>query len=73
MALALVVLLAVLAVSSLFPVPFPEQAAMTGADNTSVVGGALYTKFLFPFELASLVLLVVMFGAIVLARREGSE
>ena len=70
-ALALVVLLAVLAMNSLFPVPFPE--AVTSVDNTTAVGGALYTKFLFPFELASLVLLVVMFGAIVLAKREESE
>ena len=70
-ALALVIVMSVLAVSSLFPVQFPDQAA--GIDNTSAVGGALYTDFLFPFELASLVLLVVMFGAIVLARRERSE
>ena len=70
-ALALVVLLAVLAWTSLFSVPFPDAGA--AVDNTTAVGGALYTKFLFPFELASLVLLVVMFGAIVLARREGSE
>jgi NADH-quinone oxidoreductase subunit J len=33
----------------------------------------MFTKFLFPFELASLVLLVVMFGAMVLARREEEE
>ena len=70
-ALAMVLLLSILAVNSLFPVPFPE--ASTAVDNTTAVGGVLYTKFLFPFELASLVLLVVMFGAIVLARREGSE
>jgi len=70
-ALALAALLAILAMNSLFPVPFPE--AVTSVDNTTAVGGALYTKFLFPFELASLVLLVVMFGAIVLAKREESE
>jgi len=44
-----------------------------GADNTATVGASLYTDYLFPFELASLVLLVVMFGAMVLARREDKE
>ena len=72
-AIAMVLLLAVLAVSSIFPGPFQELAAKTAGDNTAVVGGALYTTFLFPFELASLVLLVVMFGAMVLARREDKE
>jgi len=70
-ALALVLLLSVFAVKSLFPVHFPEQAA--SADNVAAVGGSLFTDFLFPFELASLVLLVIMFGAIVLARRERNE
>jgi NADH-quinone oxidoreductase subunit J len=72
-ALALVVLLTVLAVGSLFPVPFKAQAPGAEVDNVVSVGGSLFTDFLFPFELASLVLLVIMFGAIVLARRERSE
>ena len=70
-ALAMVLLLSFLAMNSLFPIPFPEQGM--AVDNTTAVGGALYTEFLFPFELASLVLLVVMFGALVLARREREE
>jgi NADH-quinone oxidoreductase subunit J len=65
--------LGILAVSSVFPGPFQELIADTAADNTAAVGGTLYTKFLFPFELASLVLLAVMFGAMVLARREDKE
>jgi NADH-quinone oxidoreductase subunit J len=63
-------LMILLAVQSLFPGPFQELAREVSPDNTMAVGGALYTTFLFPFELASLVLLVVMFGAMVLARRE---
>ena len=39
-------------------------------DNVQVVGRALYTEFLVPFEVASMLLLVAMIGAIVLARRE---
>ena len=72
-AVALITLLIVLAVQSLFPGPFEELAQVMNADNTVAVGGSLYTTFLFPFELASLVLLVVMFGAMVLAKREDEE
>jgi len=38
--------------------------------NTEQIGTVLYTKFLFPFELVSLVLLVAMIGAIVLSKRK---
>lgn len=72
-ALALFVLLAVLAVGGVSPELFGAMARSAAGDNTAYVGGTLYTRFLFPFELASLVLLVVMFGALVLARREDRE
>ncbi|MBE3072948.1 MAG: NADH-quinone oxidoreductase subunit J [Acidobacteria bacterium] len=38
--------------------------------NVERVGWMLYTDYLVPFELASMLLLVAMIGAIVLARRE---
>jgi len=38
--------------------------------NVERVGWLLYTDYLVPFELASMLLLVAMIGAIVLARRE---
>ena len=38
--------------------------------NTQVVGWMLYTSYLIPFEIASMLLLVAMIGAIVLAKRE---
>jgi NADH-quinone oxidoreductase subunit J len=44
--------------------------APTGAGNTEVVGMLLYTDYLVPFELASMLLLVAMVGAILLARKE---
>jgi NADH-quinone oxidoreductase subunit J len=72
-AMLLIFLLVVLSIQSLFPGPFEELMVKAAADNTAAVGGALYTTFLFPFELASLVLLVVMFGAMVLAKREEKE
>jgi NADH-quinone oxidoreductase subunit J len=37
--------------------------------NTEMVGRLLYTKYLFPFEVASLILLVAMIGAILLAKK----
>ena len=37
--------------------------------NTQELGWVLYTDYLIPFELASMLLLVAMVGAIVLARR----
>jgi NADH-quinone oxidoreductase subunit J len=41
-----------------------------GPDNVAQIGTLLYTDYLIPFELASVLLLVAMIGAIVLARRE---
>jgi NADH-quinone oxidoreductase subunit J len=37
--------------------------------NIQVLGKLLYTDFLFPFEVASLILLVAMVGAIILAKK----
>lgn len=37
--------------------------------HTKVLGIVLYTKYLYPFEVASLILLVAIIGAIVLAKR----
>ena len=41
--------------------------------NIVAVGEALYTRFLFPFELAGLILLVAMIGAIVLTHRSRGD
>jgi len=38
--------------------------------NTEAFGATLYTQFLFPFEVVSLLLLAAMIGAIVIAKRE---
>jgi NADH-quinone oxidoreductase subunit J len=43
---------------------------MPVAGNTERVGWLLYTSYLIPFEIASMLLLVAMIGAIVLAKRE---
>jgi NADH-quinone oxidoreductase subunit J len=56
--------------------PAHPMAAAAAADtvqlsgNTERVGWLLYTSYLIPFEIASMLLLVAMIGAIVLAKRE---
>ncbi|HVZ21648.1 MAG TPA: NADH-quinone oxidoreductase subunit J [Vicinamibacterales bacterium] len=46
------------------------SAALPVSGNTEQVGWLLYTSYLIPFEIASMLLLVAMIGAIVLAKRE---
>jgi len=46
------------------------DAAMPVSGNTEQVGWLLYTSYLIPFEIASMLLLVAMIGAIVLAKRD---
>jgi NADH-quinone oxidoreductase subunit J len=55
--------------------PTPALAAAAASSipvtgNTEQVGWLLYTSYLIPFEIASMLLLVAMIGAIVLAKRE---
>lgn len=55
------------------PVNTPET--VEGIGNTEALGDLLYSTYLFPFEVASLLLLVAMIGAIILAKKDigGSE
>ncbi len=48
-------------------------AAKTGVTNTAMLGQLIYTKYIYLFQLAGMVLFVAMIGAIVLTlrRREG--
>ena len=41
--------------------------------NIEAIGELLYTRFLFPFEIAGLILLVAMIGAIVLTHRSRGD
>jgi NADH-quinone oxidoreductase subunit J len=50
------------------PVTTPVTPSSVGLVES--VAGALYTDYLIPFEVASMLLLVAMVGAIILARRE---
>ncbi len=48
--------------------PVAPAAAAAGAGNTQQVGLLLYSRYLFPFEITSVLLLVAMIGAVVIAR-----
>lgn len=50
-----------------------EQPDATAADNPLAIGETLYSTYIFPFEVASLILLVAMIGAIVLAKKDSME
>ena len=47
----------------------PKYEFSVTPGNTEAVGMALYTTYLFPFEVASLILLVAMIGAILLVKK----
>ena len=48
--------------------PFPP-AAVAAQGNTQLLGRLLYTEYAFPFEVTSVILLVAMVGAMVIAKR----
>jgi NADH-quinone oxidoreductase subunit J len=48
--------------------PASSILAAPGTGNTQALGRILYTRYLFPFEITSILLLVAMIGAVVIAR-----
>ena len=46
---------------------------LTRTDNVATVGEAMFTEYLLPFELAGLLLLIGMVGAVVLGKRKLEE
>lgn len=51
--------------------PVAEQAA--NASNTKLLGQLMYTKYLYPVEIAAVILLVAMFAAIALTLRQRKD
>ncbi len=43
------------------------------ASNTAALGALLYTRYIYPFQVAGLILLVAMIGAIVLTLRSRKD
>jgi NADH-quinone oxidoreductase subunit J len=70
-------ILAALGLGTLFVVIYVKGKAafalappsMPEADNTQRVGQMLYSNYMFPFEIASLLLLVAIIGAVVMAKK----
>ena len=49
---------------------FPGGTFNPGENNTALIGGRLFTEFVIPFELLSVLLTVAFIGAVILAKRE---
>jgi NADH-quinone oxidoreductase subunit J len=55
--------------SKYLQVPISEAAVPPGVSNTREIGARLVTEYVFPFELAAVILLVAMIAAVVLTFR----
>jgi len=53
--------------------PWKELDTVNFAPTTSAIGNNLLTKYLLPFEVLSVLLLVGLIGAVVVARKEKDE
>ena len=65
---AMVVTVAVLLLANRWALGPASPPPQTNPGNTQALGELLYSRFLFPFEITSLVLLVAMVGAIVISK-----
>jgi len=62
------------ALSGLIPTPFPTDPAVTSAvSNVATIGTVLFTTYSFAFEATSILILVAMVGAVVIAGKPRSE
>src|SRR3954452_4892967 len=64
---------AVVVYLGIYNLEFPQMAQTLHEQNTEQIGIALYSKYIIPFELTSIVLLVALIGAIILAKRDEDE
>lgn len=53
--------------------PIEQTPSNLHVDNTMEIGKAIYSRFIIPFELVSVLLLAALVGAIILAKREDKE
>ncbi len=67
----LVVIMLVPVIRALAPTAAP--AAAVGVTNTESLATALFTTYLLPFEIASVLLLAAIIGAVILARHKSPE
>ncbi|GAA0319795.1 NADH-quinone oxidoreductase subunit J [Bacillus carboniphilus] len=57
----------------IFHLDIPEQASNLHVDNTKQIGVSLFSKYVIPFELTSVLLLAALVGAIVLAKKDDEK
>ncbi|KAA0548583.1 NADH-quinone oxidoreductase subunit J [Bacillus sp. BGMRC 2118] len=57
----------------IYDLDLQSQAKDLHIDNTKQIGIELYTKYIIPFELTSVVLLVALVGAVILAKRDDKK
>lgn len=57
----------------IYNLDFNPQATTLHENNTEQIGMALYSKFIIPFELTSVLLLVALIGAIILAKNDNKK
>lgn len=57
----------------IYNLDFNPQATNLHENNTEQIGMALYSKYIIPFELTSVLLLVALIGAIILAKKDDEK
>ncbi|MEH7235238.1 NADH-quinone oxidoreductase subunit J [Bacillus sp. JJ1562] len=57
----------------IYDLDFGQQATDLHVNNTEKIGIELFAKYVIPFELTSVVLLVALVGAIILAKKDNEE
>lgn len=67
---AVIAVLIVLMLSAPIALSEPYVTAPAGADNPQAIGAVIFTKYLIPFEVASLMLLIAMIAGIILAGKK---
>ena len=70
MAVLMMLAMGLMVISDDFVISLPDSPVETDTSNTSQLGKALYTNFLYPFEIAGAILLVAIIAAISLTMRK---
>lgn len=57
----------------IYDLDIPFEEAALHENNTEQIGISLFSKYVIPFELTSVLLLVALIGAVILAKKENEE
>ena len=68
-----VLVIAVTVYIGIYDLSIPVEQVPLHEANTEQIGVALYSKYIIPFELISILLLVALVGAVILAKRDDKE